>query len=114
MAEYPDRYEKTHKDLMAWVNNLYRNALAAEASHNRTLYHTKQSVENNEEGVRGDVPGAKQRLATARVSHEEATRTKDVWWAVVALLELILRKGVSEERRSRLPVSVQEFVDVGV
>lgn len=112
MAEYQDRYERAHKDIVAWLHALYRNALAAEASHNRTLHHAKQSVENNESGARDDLPGAKQRLAVSRVAQEEATRVKDMWWAVVALLELILHKSLSEERRSRLPLSLQEFLDV--
>lgn len=112
MAEYQDRYERAHKDLVGWIHALYRNALAAEASHNRSLYHTKQSVENNEAGAKEDLPGAKQRLAVSRVAQEEATRVKDMWWAVVSLLELILHKSTNEERRSRLPITLQDFLNV--
>lgn len=106
-----DSYEIVHKNNMRWVQTLYKDALAAETSINRSLQHAKQSVENNTHGVKNDVSGAKQRLAVANASQAEYLRLKDIYWAVVALIELILNKCVTEERKAKLPPSLQEFVD---
>jgi hypothetical protein len=108
---HTDKYEITWRDHMKWLKSLYDSSSQAEASANQAVAAARSSTNNNQEGVKSEVPGAKHRLEISRVSLAEALKVQDARWTVQAILELIINRAVRDETRARLSPSIAEWIN---
>lgn len=98
-------WEEAYKQLVKKIETLLRNGYAAEGT---ALHHYAACKTSYDAAVQDK---NKYRLQIAKTALEEAIKTKEANWNILALLEYLAKGTIDTEKRLRLPPTVISWIE---